>query len=451
MNLFPEKVVFVGNYLPRKCGIATFTSDLRNAVASKYEGTQNFPVIAMDDRPEGYDYPTEVEQTIFASRTQDYIRASDYVNRSNARVLCLQHEYGIYGGEKGNYILDFLSQLNIPSVATLHTVLEDPTVKERDLIAKMAEMVDRFIVMNPLASKFLQDAYEIPKDQIALIHHGIPETPPPNPNFHKERINLKDKRVLLTFGLLERNKGIETVLSALPDIVKKFPDIAYVILGATHPGVIKREGEAYRIFLRRMVQELDLEDHVFFHDEFVSLSRLTEYLSATDIYITPYLNENRITSGTLAYASGMGLPTLSTPYWYARDIITNGGGELFPFSDSGKLKKSLIKLLSAPEQLQKMRESAYRQGREMIWPTVASRYINLFQEIIAENKPHERKFKPLSIPAQLPEISLKHVNRLTDRAGILRQAVGIVPDRKAGYRIDDNARAKASPPHSAHR
>jgi len=264
MNLFPEKVVFVGNYLPRKCGIATFTSDLRNAVASKYEGTQNFPVIAMDDRPEGYDYPTEVEQTIFASRTQDYIRASDYVNRSNARVLCLQHEYGIYGGEKGNYILDFLSQLNIPSVATLHTVLEDPTVKERDLIAKMAEMVDRFIVMNPLASKFLQDAYEIPKDQIALIHHGIPETPPPNPNFHKERINLKDKRVLLTFGLLERNKGIETVLSALPDIVKKFPDIAYVILGATHPAVIKREGEAYRIFLRRMVQELDLEEHVFF-------------------------------------------------------------------------------------------------------------------------------------------------------------------------------------------
>jgi len=386
MNLFPEKVVFVGNYLPRRCGIATFTSDLRNAVASKYEGTQNFPVIAMNDRPEGYDYPSEVEQTIFASRTQDYIRASDYVNRSNARVLCLQHEYGIYGGEKGNYILDFLSQLNIPAVATLHTVLEDPTVKERDLIAKMGEMVDRFIVMNPLASKFLQGAYGIPKDQIALIHHGIPETPPPNPNFHKERINLKDKRVLLTFGLLERNKGIETVLFTLPDIVKKFPDIAYVILGATHPAVIKREGEAYRIFLRRMVQELGLEDYVFFHDEFVSLPRLTEYLSATDIYITPYLNENRITSGTLAYASGMGLPTLSTPYWYARDIITNGGGELFPFSDSDKLKKLLIKLLSSPGQLQKMRESAYRQGREMIWPTVASRYINLFQEIISERR-----------------------------------------------------------------
>jgi len=436
-----EQIFFVGNYLPRKCGIATFTTDLRVAVERHYSGAVKMPVIALNDCQEGYDYPDAVVGTIFQSARQDYERAAEFVNRSNSRLVCLQHEYGIFGGDDGSYILDFLSQIRLPVVTTLHTVLEKPTAGQRDIVTRMDGMISKFVVMSQKARKFLQNKYDISKDKITIIPHGIPEFPPGNPEHFKSLINLSGRTVLLSFGLLSRNKGMETVLEALPKVVKRFPKFAFVILGVTHPHVKEQEGESYRIFLRRMVRELGLEKHVFFHDQFVSLTQLTEYLQATDIYITPYLSKNQIVSGTLAYASGSGIPVLSTPYWYAEDLLVDGKGLLFPFGDSRRLEKLLLDLLDAPQKLKSIREKAFAQGRQMIWPSVARTYIDLFHEVISERIQKKPVIKQRLVPAELPEASLRHVQRMTDDTGILQHAKGVVPNRKEGYCLDDNARA----------
>jgi len=438
---YSEEVTFLGNHLPRKCGIATFTTDLREAVDRHYGGTVRMPVIVLNDRPESYDYPPAVEGEIFQSARQDYERAAEFVNRSNSKLVCLQHEYGIFGGDDGNYILDFLSQIRLPVVTTLHTVLEKPTPGQQDIIRRMDAMISRFVVMSQKAEKFLHTKYDISKDKITIIHHGIPEFPPGDPHHFKSVINLAGRTVLLSFGLLNRNKGIETVLEALPKVIKRFPKFAYVILGVTHPIVKKHEGESYRISLRRMVRELELEKHVFFHDQFVSLKHLTEYLQATDIYITPYLDKNQIVSGTLAYASGSGIPVLSTPYWYAEDLLSGGKGVLFPFRDSKRLETLLLDLLGSPQKLKSIREKAFAQGRTMIWPAVARTYIELFHTVLSERLPKKPVLKQRLSPTELPEISLQHVRRLTDHTGILQHATGIVPNRKEGYCLDDNARA----------
>jgi len=438
---YSEEITFVGNYLPRKCGIATFTTDLREAAQAHYGGTVRMPVIALNDRQEGYDYLDAVEGTILQSARQDYERAAEFVNRSNSKLVCLQHEYGIFGGDDGNYILDFLSQIRLPIVTTLHTVLDKPTPGQKDIMTRMDSMVSKFVVMSQKARKLLQNKYDISKDKIAIIEHGIPEFPPGDPDHFKSVINLAGRTVLLSFGLISRNKGIETVLEALPKVVKRFPKFAYVILGVTHPIVKKHEGESYRISLRRMVRELELEKHVFFHDQFVSLKQLTEYLQATDIYITPYLTKNQIVSGTLAYASGSGIPVLSTPYWYAEELLSGGKGVLFPFRDSKRLEKLLIDLLDSPQKLKSIREKAFIQGRQMIWSAVARTYIELFHEVISERIQKKPVLKQRLVPTELPEISLQHVQRLTDHTGILQHAKGIVPNRKEGYCLDDNARA----------
>jgi len=438
---YSEEITFVGNYLPRKCGIATFTTDLREAVERYYGGTFRMPIIALNDRPEGYDYPDAVEGTILQSARQDYERAAEFVNRSNSKLVCLQHEYGIFGGDDGNYILDFLSQIRLPVVTTLHTVLEKPTPGQKDIITRMDAMISKFVVMSQKAKKFLHYKYGISKDKIAIIEHGIPEFPPGDPDHFKSTINLAGRTVLLSFGLLSRNKGIETVLEALPKVIKRFPKFAFVILGVTHPVVKKHEGESYRISLRRMVRELGLGKHVFFHDQFVSLKHLTEYLQATDIYITPYLNKNQIVSGTLAYASGSGIPVLSTPYWYAEDLLSGGKGVLFPFRDSKRLEKLLLDLLASPQKLKSIREKAFAQGRQMIWPAVARTYIDLFHEVSVKQIRKKPVLKQRLVPTEIPEISLQHVQRLTDDTGILQHAKGIVPNRKEGYCLDDNARA----------
>jgi len=438
---YSEEITFVGNYLPRKCGIATFTTDLREAAQAHYGGTVTMPVIALNDVQEGYDYPDAVEGTIFQSARQDYERAAEFVNRSNSKLVCLQHEYGIFGGDDGNYILDFLSQIKIPIVTTLHTVLEKPSQGQRDIVTRMDAIISKFVVMSQKAKKFLHQKYDVSNDKIAVIEHGIPEFPPGNPEHFKSVINLSGRTVLLSFGLLSANKGMETVLEALPKVIKRFPKFAYVILGVTHPHVKKHEGESYRISLRRMVRELGLEKHVFFHDQFVSLKQLTEYLQATDIYITPYLNKKQIVSGTLAYASGSGIPVLSTPYWYAEELLSGGKGELFPFGNSKRLEKLLLDLLASPPKLKSMREKAFAQGRQMIWPAVARSYIDLFHEMISERIQKKPVLKQRLVPTELPQASLQHVQRLTDHTGILQHAKGIVPNRKEGYCLDDNARA----------
>lgn len=439
--LYGGEITFVGNHLPRQCGIATFTTDLRNAAHQYCAGAVRMPVIAMNDRPEGYDYPDTVEWTMNQSSRQDYEGAAEFVNRSNSKLICIQHEYGIFGGEEGSYILDFMSQVKVPIVVTLHTVLEKPSAGQRDVITKMNPMVSRFIVMSPRAKTFLSKNYEIPEQHIAMIHHGIPELPLGNPHHFKSTLNLPARTILLTFGLLSANKGIETVLKALPKVVKRFPDIAYVILGVTHPVVKKNEGESYRISLRRMVRELELERHVFFHDQFVSLKQLTEYLQATDIYLTPYLSKAQVVSGSLAYASGSGIPVLSTPYWYAKDMLSDGKGVLFPFNDSKKLETLLLDLLRNPEKLELIRRKALQQGRQMVWPSVGRQYLELFHEVLSEGP---RRIPPppkIVVPTELPEISLRHIRRLTDQTGILQHATGIISNRKEGYCLDDNARA----------
>jgi glycosyltransferase involved in cell wall biosynthesis len=440
-DLYGEEITFLGNHLPRQCGIATFTTDLRNAVFQCYAGAVKMPVIAMNDLPDGYDYPETVEWTISQSVRQDYVRAAEFVNRKNSKLICLQHEYGIFGGDGGNYILDFMSNIKVPIVATLHTVLEHPTAEQKDVITKMNPMVSRFVVMSARAKTLLHNTCGIAKKNIAMIHHGIPEFPPGNPAHFKSILNLSERKILLTFGLLSANKGIETVLKALPKVVERFPDVAYVILGVTHPTVKKNEGESYRITLRRMVRELELDQHVFFHDQFVSLKQLTEYLQATDIYITPYLSKTQIVSGSLAYASGSGIPVLSTPYWYAEDLLSNGEGSLFPFGDSVRLEQLLLEMLGDPEQLMFIRQKALQQGRHMVWPSVGRQYLELFQSVLLEDRRKAPSPKTLIIPAELPEISMRHIRRLTDQTGILQHATGIMPNRKEGYCLDDNARA----------
>lgn len=436
-----EEITFVGNYLPRKCGIATFTTDLREATLRHYGAQVRLPVIALNDCEEGYDYPKAVEGTILQSARQDYERAAEFVNRSNSKLVCLQHEYGIFGGDNGNYILDFLSQVRLPVVTTLHTVLEKPSQGQKDIVTRMDAIISKFVVMSKKAKKFLNQKYDVAEDKIAIIEHGIPEFSPGDPDHFKSALNLAGRTILLSFGLLSQNKGMETVLAALPRVVKRFPKLAYVILGVTHPHVKKNEGESYRISLRRKVRELGLEKHVFFHDQFVSLKQLTEYFQATDIYVTPYLSKNQIVSGTLAYASGVGIPVLSTPYWYAEELLAGGKGVLFPFGDSKQLGNELLDLLASPQKLKTIRAKAFRQGRRMIWPAVAGSYIDLFHEVISKQIRKKPVLKERLVPTELPEISLQHVQRLTDHTGILQHAKGIVPNRKEGYCLDDNARA----------
>ena len=440
-DLHAEAITFVGNHLPRQCGIATFTTDLRNAAYQHYGGAVRMPVIAMNDRNEGYDYPDTVEWTMNQASRQDYERAAEFVNRKNSRLICIQHEYGIFGGDDGSYILDFMSQVRVPIVVTLHTVLETPSPGQKEIITKMNPMVSKFVVMSSRAKEFLCRNYGIPKQNVALIHHGIPEFPYGNPHHFKSKLNLSGRTTLLTFGLLSANKGIETVLSALPNVVHRFPKVAYVILGVTHPLVKANEGERYRISLRRMVRELELEKHVFFHDQFVSLKQLTEYLQATDIYLTPYLNKAQIVSGSLAYASGSGIPVLSTPYWYAEDLLSDGKGVLFPFKDSRRLEASLMDLLEHPETLALIRQKALQQGRRMLWPAVGMQYLELFEEVLSEKRQRTDPPQKIIVPTELPQVSLRHIRRLTDKTGILQHATGIIPNRKEGYCLDDNARA----------
>jgi glycosyltransferase involved in cell wall biosynthesis len=438
IDLYGEEITFVGNHLPRQCGIATFTTDLRNAVYQYYAGAVKMSVIAVNDRPEGYDYPATVEWTMNQSSRQDYERAAEFVTRNNSKLICIQHEYGIFGGEEGRYILDFMYQVKVPIVVTLHTISEKPSSGQRDVITKMSPMVSRFVVMSERAKTFLCKNYEIPEQRIAMIHHGIPEFPLGNPDHFKSTLNLSGRTILLTFGLLSANKGIETVLQALPKVVKRFPDVAYVVLGVTHPVVKKNEGESYRISLRR---ELELEQHVFFHDQFVSLKQLTEYLQATDIYLTPYLGKAQIVSGSLAYASGSGIPVLSTPYWYAKDMLSDGKGVFFPFNDSKRLETLLLDLLRNPEKLESIRQKALEQGRQMVWPSVGRQYLELFHEVLSEGPRRKAPPAKIVVSTELPVVSLQHIRRLTDQTGILQHATGIIPNRKEGYCLDDNTRA----------
>ncbi|MFQ5444782.1 MAG: glycosyltransferase family 4 protein, partial [Nitrospinales bacterium] len=315
-----DSVAVIGNYLPRQCGIATFTTDLVEALSTEAPGI-NCRALVINDKPEGYPYPEKVRFEINQNKLTDYSIASEFLNISQIDIVCVQHEYGIFGGPAGSHILKLLADLRMPVVTTLHTVLRDPAPEYREVMHKLSDLSDKLIVMSRKAFEFLKDIYAVPEEKIAFIHHGIPDMPFIDPNFYKDQFGVEGKKVLLTFGLLSPNKGIENVLQALPAVTKKHPDITYIILGATHPSILKAHGEEYRIGLQQLVRKLNISDHVIFQNRFVELKELCEFLGTADIYVTPYLEEAQITSGTLAYAMGTGKAVISTPYWYATEML----------------------------------------------------------------------------------------------------------------------------------
>jgi glycosyltransferase involved in cell wall biosynthesis len=440
----PKRVAVIGDYLPRRCGIATFTSDLCEALAAQYPDTSCFAV-PVNDTEEGYDYPPRVRFEMTERDLDSYRRAADFLNITNVDVACLQHEYGIFGGAAGSYILGLLPELRMPVVTTLHTVLRDPDSQHRKVMKELGELSDRLVVMSERGKMFLRDVYGIPDGKIDLIPHGIPDVPFVDPNFYKDRFGAEGKLVLLTFGLLSPSKGIEYVIEAMPEILSHHPHVVYMVLGATHPRVSRADGEAYRLMLHRLVRERGIEQNVVFHNRFVSLEELVEFIGAADIYLTPYLNQEQIASGTLAYTLGAGKAIVSTPYWYAEELLADGRGVEVPFRDSPSIARSVLNLLQNETERHAIRKRAYLYGRNMIWPNVASQYMESFRRARVERAQAPRLTQtarpPIKPRAELPPLRFDHLLRLTDATGILQHAVFSVPRFSDGYCTDDNARA----------
>ena len=439
-----RKIAFIGNYLPRKCGIATFTHDLCTSVATQYP-TSNCFVVPVNDLAEGYDYPGEVRFEIEEQELDSYLRAADFLNFSNADIVCLQHEFGIFGGPAGSHIIRLLRNLRMPIVTTLHTVLLEPSEDQRRVLDQVVELSARVIVMTERARSFLLEVYGVSEAKIDLIPHGIPDMPFVDPAFYKDQFDVEGKFVALTFGLLSPNKGIEYMLRAMPRILEEFPNFVYIVLGATHPNLIREQGERYRISLEREAKVLGIKSNVSFYNRFVELDELLEFIGVADIYITPYLNPAQITSGTLAYAFGCGKAVVSTPYWHAEELLADGRGILVPFADSGALAQEICELLRDETRRHAMRKKAYLMGRDMIWSQVAHQYVDSFQR--ARRSRLHLPFRPLAVrtlaeePMDLPGWRLDHLARMTDSAGILQHAAYTLPNFAEGYCTDDNARA----------
>ena len=439
-----NRIAFIGNYLPRQCGIATFNTDLCEAIATEYGGTTCI-ALPVNDIEGGYAYPPRVRFELTEKDIESYRRAADFLNINNVDLVCLQHEYGIFGGRAGSHILSLLCELRMPIVTTLHTILRDPDPDQRRVLEEVAALSDRLVVMSERGVEFLQEVYGVSPEKIDQIPHGIPDVPFVDPSFHKDLFGVEGKIVLLSFGLLSANKGIENVIAALPSIVARYPNVVYIILGATHPHVIQHEGETYRLSLQWMAQEKGVEGNVIFYNRFVSLEELVEFIGAADIYITPYLNAAQISSGTLAYTLGAGKAVISTPYWYAEEMLAEERGALVPFRDPTALAEQVIDLLDNESKRHAMRKRAYLFGRAMIWPEVARRYMDSFERARAER----RHFTPLGFavkpldkrPGELPPLKLDHLRHMTDETGMLQHALFTVPDYREGYTTDDNARA----------
>jgi glycosyltransferase involved in cell wall biosynthesis len=437
------KIAYIATYPPRECGIGTFTNNLFKSMldgnVNQNEENEGF-VVALNDNELTYEYPEEVKSIIRQDYQEDYLKAVKYINLSGADVCVLQHEFGIFGGQSGVYILPLLHRLEIPLIVTLHTILKTPSYNEKAVLKEICKMAQKIVVMSHKAIDFMTTIYDVPKEKIALIEHGVPDIHF-NPEKSKKEFKLENKKVLLTFGFIGRSKGIETVIKALPEVVKKYPELIYIVLGKTHPNVLRHSGEEYRISLLRLVKKLQLEKHVLFLNEFIDEKNLFKYLYACDIYITPYLNEAQITSGTLSYAVGVGAAVLSTPYWHAEELLAKGRGRLFDFNDSDALAETLTDLFDNPEELKELKLKAGEYGEKITWPKTGEKYVALAEKLAKEvhlvvaPKEHE---PDLLI---LPPFSLAHINRLTDDTGIIQHAKFGIPNLKEGYCLDDNSRA----------
>ena len=437
------KIAYIGTYPPRECGIGTFTRNLLISMINNHETNRNSNegfVVAMNDHDLTYDYPEEVKLTIGQEHQRDYIRAVKFINISGADICILEHEFGIFGGDNGIYILPLLHRLEIPLIVTLHTVVKAPSYNEKAILQEICKMANKIVVMSQKAIGFLISIYNVPEEKIVFIEHGVPDIQF-NREQSKKKYRLENKKLLLTFGFVSRNKGIETAIKALPDVVEKYPETLYMILGKTHPNVLRYSGEEYRNYLRRLIKSLNLENHVFFLNEFIDQKELFKYLSASDIYITPYLNEAQITSGTLSYAIGVGSAVISTPYWHAQELLAEGRGRLFNFNDSEELSNILLELLDKPDVLEDIRKKAYSYGRKITWPKIGKEYIALTEKILKDKPEVIVKKETIIDPLILPPFSLAHIKRLTDDTGIIQHAKFGIPNLKDGYCLDDNARA----------
>jgi glycosyltransferase involved in cell wall biosynthesis len=442
------KIAYISTYPPRECGIATFNQNLMRAISENFPERKSLLnggfVVALNDSEnmQEYEYPGEVKYVIRQNHQKDYIRAANYINTSSADVCIMEHEFGIYGGESGIYILPLINRIEKPLISILHTILKDPSYVQRIIIREIAEQSSKIIVMSKRAVEFLTTIYDIPADKIRIIEHGVPDVEASPDNPVKNLSQFKNHRVLLTFGLISRNKGLETVVRALPKIVEKHPDVMYVVLGNTHPGVIKNSGEEYRDHLKTLANQLNVSKHLSFINKFVSEEELVDYLTATDIYVTPYLNEAQITSGTLSYAVGAGAAIVSTPYWHATELLANNRGRLFDFKNADALAENVIELLDQKRVLNELKENAYEYGLHLRWPVIGAEFISVAQEACTNHDFSDKILRNSIVdPEIMPKFSLTHVLRLTDDTGIVQHAKYGIPNLKEGYCLDDNARA----------
>ena len=440
----PSRIAVIGNYLPRHCGIATFTTDLCSAIAAEY-GTARLLALPVNDTEEGYDYPARVRWSLAQDDVTSYQEAAEFLNFNNIDMVCLQHEYGIFGGPAGSHILHLLRGLKMPVVTTLHTVLREPDPNQLMVMEEIAELSDRLIVMSQLSSQFLQEIFKVPGRKIDMVPHGVPDLPFLDPNFYKDRFGVEGKAVLLTFGLLSPNKGIENVIQALPQILSKHKNVVYIVAGATHPHILRREGDKYRAYLQALAKEMGVEAQVIFHDRFVSPEEMVEFIGAADIYVTPYRYEAQVVSGTLAYALGAGKAIISTPYWHAIELLDDRRGALVPFQNPDAIAQKTIELLDTPAIRHAMRKRAYLFGREMVWKRVAQGYMESFARVRSDRMETPKvqfsaRMTHKSLD-QLPELKLNHLHQMTDDTGMLQHSIFTIPNRGEGYTADDNARA----------
>ncbi|MGO4879657.1 MAG: glycosyltransferase family 4 protein [Bryobacteraceae bacterium] len=443
-NSSARTVAFLGNYLPRKCGIATFTSDLLGAVAARHPHSRCFAV-AVNDMDGCYQYPPVVQHEIEEQDLESYRRAAVFLNTSDVDVVSVQHEFGIFGGPAGSHLLTLLRELRAPVVTTLHTVLLKPNAEQYQVMQELIAHSARLVVMAERGRTILQEVYQAPPAKIDLIPHGIPDVPFVGSDYYKDRLGVGGKKVLLTFGLLSPNKGIEHVLNALPDIVAEFPDVVYIVLGASHPHEFRTRGEAYRLGLEAIARKNKIENHVIFYNRFVDLKELTEFIAAADLYITPYLDEAQSTSGTLAYAFGAGKAVISTPYWHAAELLRDQRGVLVPFADSGAIAREASGLLRDETRRDAMSRNAYKLGRAMVWSNTAGRYMESFELARQQGAGAPRASAAVNgfghRPHASPELNLDHLYRMTDSTGIFQHARFTAPNLSEGYCTDDNARA----------
>lgn len=443
----PTRIAIIGNYLPRECGIATFTTDLCTALATEY-GEERLFAIPVNDPDSSYEYPERVRLELTQEDLVSYERAADFLNFNGNDLVCLQHEYGIYGGSAGRYILALLRRLKMPIVTTLHTVLREPDVNQRIVLEEIAQLSDRLVAMSELAAQLLREVYAVPTNKIDVIPHGVPDLPFIDPNYFKDRFGTEGKSVLLTFGLLSPNKGIENVIHALPAILARHPNVVYIVSGVTHPNIRRHEGERYREGLQALARELGVSARLILNNRFVSSEELVEHVGAADIYITPYRQEAQVVSGTLAIAVGAGKAIISTPYWHAKELLADKRGVLVPFDNPDAIAQAVLALLDDDAARHAMRKRAYLHSRATTWPKTAHAYMASFQRARFERSLQPRgahlddhAMAGIDPMGDLPVLNASHLAAMTDDTGILQHAIFTLPNAREGYTTDDNARA----------